>query len=273
MKRLLHSILLIFAAAFILPIEAQKMLKPVITIQFPEGDGTNGAAVAWHPIQKKYYTSIVGAATYIMGVYDAKGNPLQENVDAENDYRGMWFNPIKKRIEFNCYADGGLGHLVLDASGKIKEKVIDIADMNQPDDQSVGVYHPKTNSIMYLSSTYSVEKYNPQSGKVMLPFTNLHVGCKTIEEVNELDTDTETTRWESRNNSSVQYTGIAKGELAVLNVDDRIIELYDQKTGLLTKNAFRIPDDVAIHFDFNFSYSNGLWWFFNKDERKWVGCK
>lgn len=273
MKQILSVIVLILSASCFLPLQAQKKLKPVITIQLPEGDGSNSAAIVWHPIQKKYYTSMAGNAIYAMGVYDSKGNPIQENVDAEYDYRGMWYNPQSKRIEFNCYESGGIGHLMLNAKGEIDSKVIDFEGMNQPDDQSVGVYHTASNSIMYLSKLYSVEKYNPKNGKVMLPFTNLHVGCKKNSEVQELDSDTETSRWESRNASSVQYTGITKGELAVLNYDDRTIELYDQKTGLLTKTAFSIPDDVTIHLNFNFSFTNGIWWFFDKDERKWVGCK
>lgn len=273
MKQILSLFTLFTLASGFLPLQAQKKLKPVITIQIPEGDGSNSAAIAWHPVQKKYYTSMAGNAIYTMGVYDSKGDPVQEDVDADYDYRGMWYNPLSKRIEFNCYDSGGIGHLELNAKGEIKSKVIDVEGMNQPDDQSVGVYHTATKSIIYLSKLYSVERYNPANGKVMLPFTNLHVGCKSNKEVQELDSDTEKSRWEGRNASGVQYTALPKGELAVLNVDDRTIELYDQKTGLLTKTAFSIPEEVTIHLNFNFSYTNGIWWFFNKDERKWVGCK
>jgi hypothetical protein len=273
MKRIVSAFVLIVIAAGFSPLQAQKKLKPVITIQLPEGDGSNSAAIVWHPIQKKYYTSMAGNAIYAMGVYNAMGKPVQENVDAEYDYRGMWYNPVSKRIEFNCYDSGGIGHLLLDAKGKIDSKVIDFEGMNQPDNQCVGVYHTASNSIIYLSALYSVEKYNPKNGNVMLPFCNLHVGCKTKAEADEMDSDTEATRWEGRNPSSVQYTGMPKAELAILNVDDRTIELYDQKTGLLTKTAFSIPESVTIHLNFNFSYTNGIWWFFNKDERKWVGCK
>jgi hypothetical protein len=273
MKRILSLFALCMTAGGFLPVQAQKVLKPVITIQLPEGDGSNSAAIAWHPIQKKYYTSMAGNAIYAMGVYDAKGKPVQENVDAENDYRGMWYNPISQRIEFNCYDAGGIGHLVLDAKGKIDSKVVDFDGMNQPHDQCVGVYHSTSNSIIYLSASYSVEKYNPKTGKVMTPLCNLYVGCKTKAEADEMDADTEASRWESRNASGVQYTGMPRAELAILNVDDRTIELYDQKTGLLTKTAYSIPPSISIFSNFNFSYTNGMWWFFDKDKRKWVGCK
>jgi hypothetical protein len=273
MKRILSAFVLIVIAAGFSPLQAQKKLKPVITIQIPEGDGSNSAAIVWHPIQKKYYTSMAGNAIYPMGVYDVKGKPLQENVDAEYDYRGMWYNPVSKRIEFNCYDSGGIGHLLLDAKGKIDSKIIDFEGMNQPDNQCVGVYHTVSNYIIYLSTGHTVEKYSPKTGESLLTLTTLHVGCKTKSEGDELDVDAEFSRWEARNASCVQYTGMPKAELAILNVDDRTIELYDQKTGLLTKTAFSIPESITIHSNFNFSYTNGIWWFFDKEARKWVGCK
>jgi hypothetical protein len=273
MKRIVSVFVLLMAASGFLPLQAQKVLKQVITIQLPEGDGSNSAAIAWHPIQKKYYTSMAGNAIYPMGVYNALGKPVQENVDAEYDYRGMWYNPMSKRIEFNCYDSGGIGHLVLDAKGKIDSKVIDFEGMNQPDNQCVGVYHTTSNYIIYLAAGYTVEKYSPKTGEPLLTLTTLHAGCKTKKEADELDADTEATRWEQRNASSVQFTGMPKAELAILNVEDHTIELYDQKTGLLTKVAYKIPESITIYPNFNFSYTNGIWWFFNKDERKWVGCK
>jgi hypothetical protein len=273
MKRILSAFVLLITVAGFSPLQAQKKLKQVITIQLPEGDGSNSGAIAWHPIQKKYYTSMAGNSIYAMGVYNAMGKPVQENVDAEHDYRGMWYNPVSKRIEFNCYDSGGIGHLVLDAKGKIDSKVIDFEGMNQPDNQCVGVYHTTSNYIIYLSAGYTVEKYSPKTGEPLLVLTTLHVGCKTKKEGDGLDVDAEASRWEARNASSVQFTGIPKAELAILNVDERTIELYDQKTGLLTKTAYSIPESIAIYPNFNFSYTNGIWWFFNKEQRMWVGCK
>lgn len=274
MKRILSAIMAMLLAVAFMPAQAQKTLVPSITIQLPEGDGSNAGAIVWHPVTKKYYTTIIGNAIYAMGIYDAKGNPIEENIEAENDYRGFWYNPTTKRIEFNCYDSGGIGHLVLDGKGKIKSKQVDVAGMNQPSSQAVGVYHPTSKSIIYLNSeTYAVEKYSTQTGESIGTLTTLHVGCKTQSEVDEMDSETEADRWSNRNISSVQYTGIPKAELAVLNIDLNTVELYDQKTGLMSKTFFKIPKSVTIHPSFNFCYNNGMWWFFNKEDRKWVGCK
>jgi WD40 repeat protein len=269
---------LLFLAAFIstgllMPAHAQKKLKEIISLQMPEGDGSNSAGLAWHPVQKKYYTSMAGNAIYAMSVFTANGKVVQENVDAENDYRGFWYNPVSKRVEFNCYSDGGIGHLELNAKGEIKSKEIDLLGMNQPDEQCVGVYYPVGNNIIFLNTGYTVEKYTAKTGEVVGDLVTIKPGCKKQAEADELDAETEASRWEDRNTSSVQFTGMPNAELAVLNVADHTIELYSTKTGLLTKTAFKIPESVALYPNFNFCYCNGIWWFFNKELRKWVGCK
>lgn len=274
MKKMFSFFMTMALVAGFFPLQAQKTLSPAVTIQMPEGDGSNSAAVIWHPGTKKYYTSMVGNAIYAMGIYNANGKPYKENIDAENDYRGFWYNPVSKRIEFNCYDSGGIGYLKLDGRGLISSKEVIFYGMNQPSSQCVGVYHPTGNNIIYLNpETYAVEKYSAKDGLPNGTLTTIRVGCKKESEATEMDADTETSRWESRNINSVQYTGMAKAELAILNYDDRIVELYDQKTGLMSSKFFKIPESVTIHLNFNFCYNNGMWWFFNKDERKWVGCK
>lgn len=274
MKRIVSVFVTMVLAISALTLQAQKTLVPTVTIQLPEGDGSNSGAVVWHPVTKKYYTTMIGNASYMMGIYDAKGKAIKENIDAENDYRGLWYNPVSKRIEFNCYDEGGIGYLVLDARGMIKDRKVEFTGMNQPGAQCVGVYSPIGNSILFLNpENYEVEKYSAKTGMSDGVLTTIKVGCKTTKDAEEMDADTEATRWESRNLNSVQYTGTPKGELAILNYDDRTIELYDKKTGLMSKTYFKIPESVSIQLSFNFSYNNGLWWFFDKEERKWVGCK
>lgn len=274
MKRITAIIAAVFLVAGPLSLAAQKTLVSSVTIQLPEGDGANAAAVVWHPVIKKYYTSIVGNAIYAMGIYNANGKPYKENIEAGHDFRGFWYNTVSKRIEFNCYDSGGIGYFTLDGRGLVSNRQILLEGMNQPQDQNVGVYYPPGNHIIYFNKqSFAVEKYSAKTGLRVGNLTTLKAGCKKQSEADEMDADTETLRWESRNISSVQYTGMPKAELAILNYDDRTIELYDQKTGLMSSKYFKIPDSVTIHLNFNFCYNNGLWWFFNKDERKWVGCK
>lgn len=251
---------------------AQKVLKQVMVLQMPEDDGSNSAAVAWHPLTKKYYTSMVGNAAFPMGVFDEKGKLIQDDMDADYDFRGIWYNPVTKLLQFNTYDLSGVGHIELESDGKIKSKIIDFEGMNQPDKQSVGTFYTPGNNVLFFSPTYYMEKYDSKTFKSLGSLTYLYVGSKTKQEEQALSEDEFYERWKIRN-LSVQYTGISKGELAILNVTDRIIELYDKKTGLLTSANIYIPAGIKLEYNFNFGYTNGIWWFFDKAGRKWVGCK
>lgn len=272
MKQIIFAVTLVLSVFVVSPLQAQKELKQVISLQMPEGSGSNSAAVAWHPITKKYYSSMAGNASYPMGVFNDKGKIIQEDQMADYDFRGIWYNPLSKLLQFNTYDSSGVGHIELEKDGKIKSKQIDVEGMNQPDGQSVGLYYTPGNNIVYLSPSHYVEKYDSKTLKPLGWLTYIYAGCKTKKESDELTEDESATRWEDRN-LSVQYTNIPKGELAVLNVTDRTIELYDKKTGFLTKVAFTIPETIKLELNFNFSYANGIWWFFQKEDRLWVGCK
>jgi hypothetical protein len=272
MKQLTFAFIIALTVIAISPTQAQKILKQVITLQMPEGDGKNSAAVAWHPITKKYYSSMAGNAIYPMGVFDEKGKILQDDMQADYDFRGIWYNPITKLLQFNTYDSSGVGHIELENDGKIKSKMIDFEGMYQPDRQSVGTFYTPGNNVMYFSPSHYVEKYDSKTFKALGSLTYLYVGCKTKKESDALTETESTTKWDDRN-LSVQYTNIPKAELAVLNVIDRTIELYDKRTGFLTQIAFSIPESITLELNFNFSYANGIWWFFQKENRQWVGCK
>jgi hypothetical protein len=272
MKHIHFAIFIALMIAGVLPTQAQKVLKQVISLQMPEGGGSNSAAVAWHPITKKYYSSMAGNSSYPMGVFDDKGKLLQDDMLADYDFRGIWYNPISKLLQFNTYDSNGVGHIELEKNGTIKSKIIDFEGMYQPDGQSVGFYYPPGNNVIYFNPSHYIEKYDSRTFKALGTLTYLYVGCKNKKESDEL-TDTESMeKWDDRN-PCVQYTNIPKAELAVLNITDHTIELYDKKTGFLSKVNYTIPESIKLESNFNFSYTNGIWWFFQKEKRQWVGCK
>lgn len=252
---------------------AQKTLKQVTTLQMAEGDGSNAAAVVWHPVQKKYYTTMVGNAIYAMAYFDAKGKSIEQNIEAENDYRGLWYNTQTKQLEFNCYNEGGMGHIDIEKNGKIGIKTVDVSGMKQPNDQCVGFYYPVENAILYLTSDFKVEKYDAKTGESIGTLVKIYPGCKTQADADAVDYEEEAKRQEDRNSTVVIYTGIAGGELAIMNTVINTIELYNIKTGFQSKQTFKAPAGIEIASSFNFSYANGLWWFFDKSKRKWFGCK
>ncbi len=74
------------------------------------------------------------------------------------------------------------------------------------------------------------------------------------------------------NNSHLIYTGIAGAEFGVLNYLEKQVELYNAKTGKLSK-ILKLPEDMQVYGSLNFAYTNGIYWFFDKDERTWLGYK
>lgn len=264
--------LLLLATVFTSLLIAQKTPAKVITLQMPGEDGSNAGAVVWHPVFKRYYTSMIGNAIYPMAIFDAKGKQVGEETEAGHDLRGMWFNPATKQIEFNCYDEGGIGHLVINKDGTISEALIDVEGMNQPKAQSLGVYYKNGNRILYLNENYEAVLYDSKTGESVKTLVKIFLGCKTRQEADEQTEDDLLDEAELRNLSTVQYTGIAKQELAILNVEEHKVELYDQKTGLITREI-KLPEDLSLQLNFNFCYNNGIWWFFNKEMREWVGYK
>jgi hypothetical protein len=77
---------------------------------------------------------------------------------------------------------------------------------------------------------------------------------------------------EDYNYNVLIYTGIPKAEFGLLNITENQVELYNSKTGLMTQKL-KLPADVETYPAFNFSYSNGIYWFFNMDTRIWTGYK
>jgi hypothetical protein len=79
---------------------------------------------------------------------------------------------------------------------------------------------------------------------------------------------------EKYNLTTVIYTGIVGKEFALLNVLDSKIELYNKKTGNKSGElVFPEEGTPILESMFNFSYTNGIYWLFSIDERKWVGFK
>ncbi len=264
--------LALLATAMINFSNAQKTPVKVISFQMPGEDGSNAGAVVWHPVLKRYYTSMIGNAIYPMAMFDAKGKLIGEETEAGHDLRGMWFNPATKNIEFNCYDEGGIGHLVIGKDGIVSEALIDVEGMNQPSAQSVGVYYKNGNRILYLNEMMEAVLYDSKTGEPVKTIVKIALGCKTKAEADGQTEDDILDEEEKRNVNSVQYTGIAKQELAILNVEDHKIELYDQKTGLMTREI-KLPEALTLQQNFNFCYNNGIWWFFDKEAREWQGYK
>ena len=254
--------------------QAQKSsnLKQSIVLQMPEGDGSNGAGVAWHPKQKKYYASFAGNVEFPMAVFSTDGERLSsDDLMAGADVRGLWFDPKQDAICGNTYADGGWFMLILDEKGIPQSSENIVAEMMQPEDNSVGLMEYGDESICFLQG----QELKIYKSKIpdMKESYRLYAGQKTKPKFNqEEDIEDRSVLSENYNGNVAICTQQKKAEFGLLNIADKQIELYDKNTGLITQ-ILHLPEDAPFYSMFNFAYANGIYWLFDKENRKWLGYK
>ena len=247
-----------------------KSLKQVLTLKIDREGGANGANVAWHPGQKKYYAAMAGNETFPMEVFDASGKILSpDNLETMFDVRGLWYNPVSKTLQANGYDNFGWSDYKLDAKGiPVSSRKLSVIT-SQPDAQSVAAFDTKNNVLYFYDySLAGLERHNMKNGASDTTI-QLHLGVKTKEGI----TGSENVDLKDNyNQNAIIYTGIPKAEIGLLNVIDRQIELYNLANGLMTQ-VLKLPDGAPAEASLNFCYTNGIYWLFDKSGREWHGYK
>jgi hypothetical protein len=268
MKR--TTILILLAIATIsVAAQAERELKNVLNLKIPgtRTEGANAGSVAWHPVQKKYYAAMAGNAKHFVGVYDIKGT-LLNSTDQQSlfDIRGIWYNSNTKTIQMNGYNDYGWAEYILDKKGFPSDIKILHDDMNQPAAQSVGAFDPKSNVVYFFNEEGHVDRYNYREGAYE-DYVDIKLGAASDDEAEDnLDVI------EDYNSTTVVFTGISGAELGLLNVFNNEIELYNIKTGFVTRKL-KLPSNAPVEDFLDFAYCNGIFWLFDKEARIWKGYK
>lgn len=279
MKKIIFSLFL--ALPLLINAQLEKTLKKTIELKMPgiavpsvvTGEdslpGKRGGSVVWHPVLKKYYAAFAGNMTFPLAVFDVNGKRLSdENQETLVDLRGLWYNPKLKKICGNGYYDIGWFSYKLDAKGIPSDVQYDFEGQNQPNAQSIGVYNNSSNQVCFLNGQF-IYSYNADAMQSDTTI-RLYPGISNKENIDEDDNGEYLS--EDYNYNVLIYTGIPKAEFGLLNIYQRQVELYNQKTGLLTQKLL-LPADLPVWPAFNFSYSNGTYWAFDQDTRTWTGYK
>ena len=250
--------------------QTTRTLKPILELQMPVGSGSNGGGVAWHVEQKKYYAAFAGNADFPLTVFDKTGKRLSgEGLTTGFDVRGLWFDPTEKSIFGNAYGESGWFMLSLNEDGipAASENVIN--EMIQPDNNSVGFVSISKNAICFLNGQ-EVKIYKNQE-EVTAENVRLYPGLSKKPKVVKEDDDISTLP-DNYNSNVAVCTELPNAEFGLLNVSAMQIELYDKTTGLMTQ-ILKLPTNAPANSLFNFSFANGIYWLFNKEQRKWFGYK
>ena len=231
--------------------------------------GTRGASVAFNPVVKKYYASMAGNMGYPMGVFNITGNKISEDdLNTNADTRGLWYNPVKKELQGNGYNETGWFSYKVNAKGIPEEPVIFLEGKYQPGENSVGAFNPLKQQVLFLNEEqvffYSMK--GEDNGKPL----NINWGRSKKDGVSAGDEEIWTS--EDYNYTTVIYTGIKGAEIGFLNITEAQIELYNIADGFLTQRL-ELPDDASVNSSFNFAFTNGMFWLFNMEERKWTSYK
>ena len=100
--------------------------------------------------------------------------------------------------------------------------------------------------------------------------TQIHWGRKKLqgpgEDENELNEN------ENYNFTNVVASGIKDAEFGLLNTVEKQIEIYNRKEGYL-QQTLKLPKGAPVEASFNFAFSNGIYWLFDIENRKWIGYK
>lgn len=238
----------------------------VMEMKIPEG-GANGAAVVYHPKEKLYYAAQAGNKEFPLVIFDADGNVVSSAEQATLiDVRGLWYNPDTKEIAGNGYKSFGWFRYSLTRKGLPESIDIFKEGRFQPDDHSPGVLNTKDDEVLFLDGLnilcYTTKGVDKQKT------IQIHVGAKSSDDATVTSQEFE----DNYNTRSIIYTGNEGAEIGFLNVTKKQVELYNIKTGYMTKIVtVNLPFTPETFF--NFSYSNNIYWFFNKQTRYWLGYK
>ncbi len=239
----------------------------ILQIKIPEG-GANAAAVVYHPKEKLYYAAQCGNESFPLVIFDADGTIVSGAEQATLiDIRGLWYNPDTRKISGNGYKEFGWFTYELDRKGL--PETIDVFKKGryQPDDHSPGVLNTDDNEVLFLDGL-NIVCYTTE-GVAKRKTIQIHIGSKNEEEGSGISA---TMFEENYNTRSLIYTGDAGAEIGLLNATKKQVELYNIKTGYMTK-VVKLSLNFKPETYFNFSYANGIYWFFNKETRYWHGLR
>ncbi len=277
MKKSLLFIVLLFLFSAPDVLAQSRTLKQVIELQMPKktGDelcGTRGGSVCWNPETKMYYAAFCGNKGFPLALYTQAGKRVsKDDLTAMEDIRGIWYNPAAKKIMANTYDDIGWISYKLDKAGTPTDIDYKYSGMNQPNGQSVGSYDSRLKRVFFLdySRVMLYEDFADMFARAD-DSVQIHWGRKKSEGIgnyeNEFDENPD------YNRTTVISTGIKNAEFGFLNTDKKQIELYDLKEGFL-QQTLKLPYDAPVETMFNFAFTNGIYWLFDIERRKWVGYK
>ena len=270
MKKLFTAIL-ILSSLFSFA-QKERTLKKVMELQMPEGPGARAANVAFHPTLKRYYACMGGNAIHAMGIYDQAGKKLSpDTLKTLFDVRGFWWSPQLKTFCANGYSDYGWVKYNLDKKGTPVSVTEIFGGTHQPEDNSVGAFDAKKNSLYFLTGQI-IFTFSLNTGESDDTEIRLFVGSADKDEALDNEYFYDDDLLDENYNPALIFTAKPGAEFGLLNYAEKRIELYNRQTGYITEKLI-LPEDAPTDEMLCFSFANGIYWIFDREARIWIGYK
>lgn len=241
-------------------LNARGLVKVMELDMGPGSTGVDGASVAWHPVHQVYIAGMTGGPQAPLCLFDAQGKKI-DSTTTQVDLRGLWYNPNTREIEGNRYDSAQVFTYALDKKGKPQKVVANYEGETFPEAQSIATVLPQQNMLLFLQGTL-VNLYDLKTADFLNFFNIADLHAKEDFKLSED---------EQQYNSLVILTTNQPGrELALLNIQERTIELFDVVKGGKTFTLF-LPKDQPTYGAFNAAYANGIFWLFDNQRRVWNG--
>jgi hypothetical protein len=264
MKCLLTLLTLLLLAQNTLVAQETKAIHECIRLEMPAGAGRNAASVAYHPVQKKYYSGFAGNPNYRMAVFDSAGKCISPaGLKVGFDLRGLWYNKKLDSLQANGYIDFGFTNLVLNSRGMPAGHRRFLKAMVQPTDQSAGCFDDLNQTVYFLSDN-KVMGYDLNGTRK----TEVKLWVAADEEKEEPGDELP----EQYNSTNLVFTGLPNAAFGLLDCENKQVVLFDSLTGKPAEK-WEIDADAELPAVFGFSYTNNIVFIYNREERVWIGYK
>lgn len=237
-----------------------RMLLKVAELPMGPVSAVDGACVAWHPVQKKYYAGMVGGPNELMRIFNEKGEPVDSCSTLAN-LRGLWYNPDKKLLEGNAVEHKGWFTYTLSKKGRPEKLVPVFYSYAVANEQSVGAYLnvDSLGTVAFLFDI-SVQFFDAAKG--------VFISAVTLPELYG-DTKYENNEAGLTHTALVLATGMPEAELAFVNVYKRRIDFI--KLGKGYSHSLTIPQQQPLYGAFNTAFANGILWMYDQQKKVWNG--
>jgi|GEM_PF-583305 len=261
MKRPLSAAIALVFAASLLPASRlfaqtpQAKASVDFTYTLVSSDGTNGAAVAWHPGLNLFFTVIAGNAEFPLEGFSKTGQNSY-SAEAGVDVRGLWYNPGTGNLEGNAAGEAGWFSISFNRNMTAHQASSLVAGQYQPDFQSVGAYNSGEKKVAY---------FNPVTEAIDL------YPSKKPSKVKSVPLKLSSCGADALNQTSLGYTGVKDFEYVFLNYNDHKL-VFVNKAGQETATT-ALPEELASYGAFKFAFAAGRVFLYEVENRTWTALK